>query len=419
METYLKETEINGVKTYRTYAKIESVKPDPQNPRDISDEKLKDLKDFVSKYGELKPVLVDIRPEKLGQLIGGNQRLKAYTDLGKTELWVQPIDPMTDAQAFEIGTIDNMEFGQYVEDKLKILLQQYHDEIDFSKLGVDLETPPSFEDLLKQFNKDKDVAEDQAPEVSPEPARSELGKVYQLGRHRLMCGDATKIEDVEKLMNGQKADMVFTDPPYGIAVKMDNSTGASAEEILGDKDTVVAARSFKLALNMNIPMIFWGANHYALDARVPNSKCWIAWNKQESNNHIDQADCELARTNLDSPARQFHHLWAGFRRDSEVGEARVHPTQKPIKLIADILTHFKAGDTILDLFGGSGSTLVACEQTNRTCYMMELDPKYVDVIRKRYAKFIGKETEWENTTPAISGETVITEETINETPLTV
>jgi site-specific DNA-methyltransferase (adenine-specific)/modification methylase len=137
----------------------------------------------------------------------------------------------------------------------------------------------------------------------------------------------------------------------------------------------------------------WGANHYVADASLPNSSCWLTWDKQESNNHIDQADCELAWTNIPGPARIFHHLWAGFRRDSEKDERRVHPTQKPVALIVEILDFFRAGKTVLDLFGGSGSTLIACERTKRSCCVMELDPKYVDVIVKRWEALTGKKAE--------------------------
>lgn len=112
--------------------------------------------------------------------------------------------------------------------------------------------------------------------------------------------------------------------------------------------------------------------------------------KQESNNHIDQADGEFAWTNIKGPARIFHHLWAGFRRDSEKGERRVHPTQKPVALIVEILDFFKAGKIILDLFGGSGSTLMACERTKRSALLMELDPKFVDVIVRRWEQATGK-----------------------------
>lgn len=184
--------------------------------------------------------------------------------------------------------------------------------------------------------------------------------------------------------------MVFTDPPYGISVQMNNPGTTCKGKIMGDETTDVAAAIFRTCLALNVPTILWGANHYTKDASLPNSKCWICWDKQESNNHIDQADCEFAWTNINSPARIFHHLWAGFRRDSEKGETRVHPTQKPIELIVEILTLFKAKKNVVDFFGGSGSTLIACEKTNRICYMMELDPQYADVIRLRWELATGQ-----------------------------
>lgn len=200
------------------------------------------------------------------------------------------------------------------------------------------------------------------------------------------------IATVEKLMNGEKADMVFTDPPYGIAVKTDQKLSINKNPILGDETTEVAVKSFALCAALGVPMIFWGANHYCRDAKIPNSAAWLAWNKQEKNNHIDQADCELAWSNLKTPARQFHHLWAGFRRDSEKGETRVHSTQKPVALIEEIFELFKKqiGNKILDPFLGSGSTLIACEKTNRKCYGMELDPHYCSVIIERWQNFTGK-----------------------------
>lgn len=199
--TKLIEGEINGTRTYKTMVPIDQLKEDPNNPRDISADKLKDLVDFLSRYQELKPLLVDVRPEKEGQLIGGNMRLRAYKILGWTEAWVELRNPVSDAEAFEQATIDNMEFGQYVEDKLKTLLDKYKEDIDFSKLAVTLETPPSFEELLKQFSNNKDIKEDEPPAVNDkEPAVSQLGEVYQLGRHRVGCMDSTIKENVERLM---------------------------------------------------------------------------------------------------------------------------------------------------------------------------------------------------------------------------
>jgi DNA modification methylase len=238
-------------------------------------------------------------------------------------------------------------------------------------------------------------------EVPPVPAVPDtvLGDLYVMGNHRLLCGDSTNVEDIERLINGETVEFVQTDPPYGISVKMDNTKGVCAETILGDETTDVAVAAFNYCAILGVPLIFWGANHYAADAMLPNASCWICWDKQESNNHIDQADCEFAWTNIKGPARVFHHLWAGFRRDSEKGQQRVHPTQKPIALIEEILEFFKAGKVILDLFGGSGSTLIACEKTGRKARLMELDPKYCDVIVKRWEEATGKKAVRHGATP--------------------
>lgn len=230
--------------------------------------------------------------------------------------------------------------------------------------------------------------EDEAPDA-PALAVSKPGDLYQLGKHRLLCGDATKADDVARLMGTVKADMVFTDPPYGIGVRMNNPGTICKGKIAGDETTAVAVAAFRLCASLNIPMIFWGANHYTADAQLPNAKCWICWDKQEAENHIDQADCEFAWSNIDQPARVFRHLWSGFRRDSEKGERRVHPTQKPVALIEAIFAQMKAGRVVLDLFGGSGSTLIACEKTGRACRAMEIDPTFVDVIVTRWEAFTG------------------------------
>lgn len=146
---------------------------------------------------------------------------------------------------------------------------------------------------------------------------------------------------------------------------------------------------------MGIPeLYFWGANHYS--SCLPDSSCWIVWDKQGGKS-VTYADCELCYTNIDKPVRMFTHIWDGFRRDSEKGERRVHPNQKPVKLFTDIWQKFNTGQVILDLFGGSGSTLIAAETTNRVCYMAELSPAFSDVIIKRWQEFTGKQATLEAT----------------------
>jgi DNA modification methylase len=189
-------------------------------------------------------------------------------------------------------------------------------------------------------------------------------------------------------MDGQKADMVFTDPPYGIGLDKDNQRLGKSQEygaVLNDHDNTTAIDAFNLVSSLNVENIFfWGANHYS--NALPSSSCWIVWDKQ-GGKHVTYADVELCYSNLNSPARMFTHIWDGFRRDSEKGEKRIHPTQKPVKLICEIWEYFKMNyNIVLDLFLGSGSTMVAAHQLNRKCYGMELDPKYCQVIVDRMHK---------------------------------
>jgi DNA modification methylase len=192
-------------------------------------------------------------------------------------------------------------------------------------------------------------------------------------------------------MDGQKADMVFTDPPYGMNAV--SKSGVLSEhykqDIMGDDDNTVAIDAFNMAAAYfkDAKQIWWGANYYT--ECIPSSECWIVWDK--NNGASDQTDCELAYSNLRSVVRKF-------TMTSEKTD-RVHPTQKPIKLFDEIIHKFDKDNSInnvVDLFGGSGSTLIACEQLKRKCFMAELDPKYVDVIIARWEKFTGKEAKLVN-----------------------
>ena len=235
------------------------------------------------------------------------------------------------------------------------------------------------EELDKIFDLEDSKDIDDVPEV-PKKAKSKLGEIYQLGDHRLMCGDSTKKEDVEKLMDSKKADMVFTDPPYGISAVTKSGVLSKTykEDIIGDESTDTAIKSFENCKDIK-KLVFWGANYYA--NKLPPSSCWLVWNKNTGES--DQMDCELAWTNFDGVTRMFEKT---VERQN-----RIHPTQKPVALIKWCFKRWnKRNDIVLDLFGGSGSTLIAAEQLNRKCYMMELDPKYCDIIIKRYEAFAGQ-----------------------------
>ena len=189
-------------------------------------------------------------------------------------------------------------------------------------------------------------------------------------------------------MNGVKADMVFTDPPYGMNAV--SKSGVLSEkyktDIMNDDDNTVAINSFNLCKKLfkDTKQVWWGANYYT--ECLPSAECWIVWDK--NNGGSDQTDCELAWTNFRSVVRQF--TMASEKTN------RVHPTQKPLNLIAQIFKKFDKNNeynNIVDLFGGSGSTLIACEQLNRKCYMMELDERYVSVIVNRWLNFTGRKDE--------------------------
>jgi len=238
----------------------------------------------------------------------------------------------------------------------------------------------------------------------PEKPTSKLGDIYQLGNHRLMCGDSTRKEDVEKLMNGEKADMVFTDPPYGIDLDTSYKGMPSRwqnkkylhkfeSSIKGDKKPFDANFIFEL---FNCKEIFlFGADYYTYSLIGKNKDWgWFVWDKREEENYDRMlGSCfELIWSKQKHKREIIRMRWASFfsstKAEGELASNRLHPTQKPIALGKWFIKKFsKRENIIVDIFGGSGSTLIACEQLNRKCYMMELDPKYCDVIIKRWENF--------------------------------
>ena len=232
---------------------------------------------------------------------------------------------------------------------------------------------------------ESDIVEDEYEALLPEQPKSKTGDIYQLGRHRLMCGSATSYDNIEVLVGTANIDLVYTDPPYGMsAVSKSGVLSARYKtDIMNDGDNSVARESWRIA-NARFPIakhVWWGANYYT--EGLPSAECWIVWDK--NNGSSDQTDCELAWTNFRSVVRQF--TMASEKKN------RVHPTQKPCKLFAEVVEKFEKGSefcNVLDLFGGSGSTMMACEQMGKTCFVMELDPHYVDVIIDRWEQFTGE-----------------------------
>lgn len=384
--------------------KVDEIKLNPDNPRTIKDEKYQKLVTSLKEFPEMAEVR-EVVVNKDHVILGGNMRFRAMQEAGWTEIPVKVVDWPEDKQK-EFIVKDNASFGEWDWD---VIANQYELE-DLEAWGIDVP-----EALLPT----DEVEEDEAPEVDDsEPPKSKLGEIYQLGRHRVMCGDSTDKGNVWLLMNGAKADMVFTDPPYGIDVvknspRMQENKGyvgvsvmAKKKQymtVINDEDTTTAKAFYETWKDQSINFIIWGGNYFT--DFLPPSRGWVIWDKENDGN--TWADAELAWTNQDKSIRLYRWLWSGMRKKGDrQTEERTHPTQKPVGLTAKIMEDWVEGKTVVDPFLGSGSTLIACEQTDRTCCGMELDPKYVDVIRKRYAKFISPtdwEDEWQALTPAISG----------------
>jgi len=365
---------------------IHKVIDNPKNPNKHDDKQVGLLAKLIDYTGFRHPIIVSKRS---GFIVAGHGRLLAAKKLGYEQVPVDYQDFKDEAEEFAFMVADNkVSILAEHDDAMMIDLLKDIEIDDYDYLGIpDFEMPET--EVIQQCD------EDAVPEQVD--TRCKKGDVWLLGEHRLMCGDSTSIDDVDKLMDGAKADMVFTDPPYGIGLdKKELKLGKSQvyNGVTNDDSSQCAVDAFNLCESLEIPFVFfWGANHYS--ASLPDSSCWLVWDKQGGKS-VTYADCELCYTNLKKPVRMFTHIWDGFRRDSEKGETRVHPTQKPVQLFIDIFDKFELPNKTLDLFGGSGSTLIACEKTNRKCFMMELDEHYCDVILARWEKYTGKEATLEN-----------------------
>ena len=373
-------------KTNIVYKETKDLIPYANNPR-LNDNAVDAVAASIKEFGFKVPIVVDSE----NVIINGHTRLKAAHKLGLKQVPCIVADDLTPEQvkAFRLADNKTSELAEWDMDKLDIELGEIPD-IDMSAFGFDIE--------IDDIEEVPEVKEDEAPEVKDGEPKAKLGDIYQLGNHRLMCGDSTKQEDVDKLMNGVKADLVFTDPPYGINVVSDNGeVGANFgvakkgnySKVIADDTTDTAKKSYEILKTICNKLILWGGNYF-IDFLEP-SDGWLIWDKRvDSGIKNTFADGEMAYCNFHTPVRIYHQLWNGMIREGEK-DKRVHPTQKPIKMLSEILQDFsKENETILDVFGGSGSTLIACEQLNRKCYMMELDPHYIDVIIERWENFTGQ-----------------------------
>lgn len=361
----------------------------PRNANKHPERQIDLLAKIIDYQGQRAPIVVSNRS---GFIVKGHGRLEALKRLGWDQAAVDFQDYESEAQEFADLIADNKiaELAQH-DDNMMIDGIKELDIKDFELLGLD-----GFDLPDAPFEAQSD--EDEIPENVD--TRVKPGDIWQLGKHRLMCGDSTNIQAVEALMDGAKADMVYTDPPYGIDEETDRAfasrtrkaKGNTFSKILGDDSIDTALAAFSICDSLSKTVCYWGGNYYA--HKIPASPCWIVWDKRVDENQRNMnSDCELAYVKHPSKksVRIFRHLWKGMIKGSEHGQGRNHPTQKPIALAEWCFNELaEKAKTILDLFGGSGSTLIACEKTRRQCFMMELDPHYCDVILSRWEKYTGK-----------------------------
>lgn len=378
---------------------LEKIKPAEWNPRLLRDDRFQKLcksmeeeKDFLW----CRPIIAN----KDGTIIGGNMRYRAAQHLKWTEIPVSFID-VSDIQAKKLAILDNGQFGEWTDELAEIINELQEAGVDIETLGLD---DKELQKVIQQL--EPEVVEDEAPPV-PETPKSKLGDLYQLGSHRLLCGDATKIEDVERLMDGQKADMWLTDPPYNVeytgktkdALKIENDSmdDESFRQFLRD-----AYATADMVMKQGAVFYIWHADSEGYNFRgACRDVGWtvrqcLVWKKQtlvmgRQDYHWKHEPCLYGWKDCAS------HLWATDRKQTTILEfdrpsrSGEHPTMKPVALLGyQVGNNTKGEDIVLDSFLGSGTTLIACEQLGRRCFGMELDPRYIDVIVKRWENLTGK-----------------------------
>ena len=364
------------------YRNIAEIKPNPKNPRVIKDEKFAKLVKSITDFPQMlekRPLVCFTDVDDKLVVLGGNMRLKAAKEVGLKELPVVLADDWTEEQKAQFLIKDNVGFGEWNWGEL----QSDWDVQQLEDWGLD---------IPKDFKVEPEAEEDDYEIPDQIETDIVLGDLFEIGQHRLLCGDSTDSDQVARLMNGEKADMVFTDPPYGISIVGNNgkvggdnkAKNGVYSKVIADETTDTAKDFYNTCISLGMEkFIIWGGNYFV--DFLPFSASWIIWDKRGDMNSNNFADGEMAWCSFETRVRIYKQLWNGMIREGEK-DKRVHPTQKPIKVLSDIITDQIKGNLLYDGFLGSGSTMVASHQLKRKCYGMELDPKYCDVIIDRMRK---------------------------------
>lgn len=366
--------------------KLKDIKPYGKNPRK-NDDAVPYVAESIKQFGFKVPIVID----KNNVIVAGHTRYKAAKKLGFKSVPCIIADDLTDEQikAFRLADNKVSEKAEWDLDLLDSEIEEIFD-IDMTDFGFELES----EEL--------EAEEDEYQGTVPEDPVTQKGDMWKLGEHILLCGDSTCITDVEKLMYEEKADMCFTDPPYGYEYQSNLRKKSKKFDVIENDDKILDFfPSIQLVCN---GFIFICTTWKVLDKWIPLFKKYhdltnmIIWNKGGGGigdlKHTFSTDYEVilcTNNGKEITGKRIGSVWT-IKKDSS--SEYVHPTQKPIKLSEFAIRNTtERGDIVLDLFGGSGSTLIACEQMDRRCRMMEYDPAYCDVIVNRWEKFTGNKAE--------------------------
>lgn len=374
---------------------LDTVKPYEKNAKKHDQTQIDNVAESIRQYGFVQPIVVD----KDGIIVIGHCRALGAKKLGLKQVPCVCVDDLTPEQVNALRLVDN---------------KSNESDWDFDLLADEL---PML--VLDGFDFDwglpeitEEVVEDEAPEVDEESEPiTKLGDIWQLGRHRLMCGDSTSIDDVEKLMGGNKADMVFTDPPYNMnycGAGFINQENKNVKERIKDIIDFDAKEISYLAQGNVANNVFIFTSKDLIKDYLVIFDSWkfnlLTWHKTNTppmvnNNYFADTEYLLyfhkgkrvwnnGLKPIDIYKKYFVFSMGEGKKDAG---ADLHPTMKPLAIIENqVKICSKKDGIVVDIFGGSGSTLIACEQLDRTCYMMELDPKYCDVIIKRWENFTGE-----------------------------
>ena len=396
--------------------KVADLIPYVNNARTHSDEQVTQLASSIKEFGFINPVIIDDH----NGLIAGHGRLMAAKKLGLEEVPVLVESHLTEAQKKAYILADNklaLNAG-WDADLLKVELSELKD------LGFDnLDTIGFSEDEIKDIlNTELEAVEDEGAGEIPEEPKTQRGDIWTLGEHRLMCGDSTSENDVKALMLEEKADLVFTDPPYNVAVGDKNKvlnqfqpSNRITENIANDKCKTDEEISEKLWLPAFTNLYAYAKDECSIYVTMPqggthmmmmmmmHKACWnvkheLIWVKNSPTFSMGRLDYDYQHEPILYGWKKSHNFYGKGKYTKSIWtidkpkKCDLHPTMKPIELIENALLNSSLeGHIVLDLFGGSGSTLIACEQLKRKCRMMELDEHYCDVILQRWQKLTGKE----------------------------